>query len=145
MSAHSPSHDLGARPSIDKERQRSLSIDDLQREIEEASVTIRRLQRELAKEQSRHAQTTEAYNKTVANMVEVVQENLLLNNELDRLKQASKRSVDAPSIAWTFTPTPSEARAIRKAMARLHHPDVGGDEQRMKAWNTLLDRFENPE
>jgi hypothetical protein len=31
--------------------------------------------------------------------------------------------------------------AIRKAMARLHHPDVGGDPERMKAWNAALDRI----
>jgi hypothetical protein len=32
-----------------------------------------------------------------------------------------------------------EVNAIRKAMARLHHPDVGGDPERMKAWNAALD------
>jgi hypothetical protein len=35
-----------------------------------------------------------------------------------------------------------ESAAIRKAMARLHHPDVGGNVERMKAWNALLDRLE---
>jgi hypothetical protein len=27
-------------------------------------------------------------------------------------------------------------------MARLHHPDVGGDAERMKAWNAVLDPLE---
>jgi hypothetical protein len=36
---------------------------------------------------------------------------------------------------------PADTRAIRKAMARLHHPDVGGNPDRMKAWNATLDRM----
>ena len=35
-----------------------------------------------------------------------------------------------------------EVSAIRKAMARLHHPDVGGDPERMKLWNAILDPLE---
>jgi hypothetical protein len=27
-------------------------------------------------------------------------------------------------------------------VARLHHPDAGGDGERLKAWNTLLDALE---
>ncbi len=126
------------------ERSESRLIAELQREVEEARAAIRRLTRELNKEQARHAQTTEAYNKTVANMVEIAQENTLLSNELERLKQARYREQHG-TISLPLVPTPSEARVIRKAVARLHHPDVGGDEQRMKAWNTLLDRFETPE
>ena len=34
-----------------------------------------------------------------------------------------------------------EINAIRKAVARLHHPDLGGDPERMKAWNAALDRI----
>ncbi len=102
--------------------------------------TLRRLTRELNKEQARHAQTTDAYNKTVANMVAIVQENLTISNELERLKR-QRREAEYHS-GLTITPMPHEARAIRKAMARLHHPDVGGDEQRMKAWNVVLDKFE---
>ena len=136
--------DFDVRFSSDDEQAESTVITALQREVEEARATIRRLTRELNKEQARHAQTTEAYNKTVANMVEIAQENTLLSNELERLKQARNREQHG-SISLPLIPTPSEARVIRKAVARLHHPDVGGDEQRMKAWNTLLDRFENPD
>ena len=39
----------------------------------------------------------------------------------------------------TLELTPAEVSAIRKAMARLHHPDTGGDVERMKIWNATLD------
>jgi hypothetical protein len=42
----------------------------------------------------------------------------------------------------TIDLTPAEVGAIRKAMARLHHPDTGGDAERMKAWNAALDPLE---
>ena len=38
---------------------------------------------------------------------------------------------------------PAEVGAIRKAMARLHHPDTGGDAERMKAWNAALDPLDS--
>ncbi len=142
MASRSTSHNSGIRLPADEEQPHTYTLADLQREIEEARAAIRRLTRELTKEQARHAQTTEAYNKTVANMVEIAQENTLLANELERLKHAKRRESD-DSVHLPLVPTPIEARAIRKAMARLHHPDVGGDEQRMKAWNALLDRFED--
>ena len=37
---------------------------------------------------------------------------------------------------------PIEISAIRKAMARLHHPDTGGDSERLKSWNAALDALE---
>lgn len=117
------------------------TIEELQRALDEAQGVVRRLRRELGKEQARHAQTTDAYNKTVANMVTIVQENLTLSNELERLKRQNRQA--EYSYGLTITPLPHEARAIRKAMARLHHPDVGGDEQRMKAWNVVLDKFDD--
>ncbi len=143
MASRTTAHNSGIRLPADEEQPHTYTLADLQREIEEARATIRRLTRELIKEQARHAQTTEAYNKTVANMVEIAQENTLLTHELERLKQTKRREADDSSLL-PLTPTAIEARAIRKAMARLHHPDVGGDEQRMKAWNQILDRFENP-
>jgi hypothetical protein len=104
---------------------------------------VRRLTRELGKEQARHAQTTDAYNKTVANMLSIVQENLTLGNELERLKRQQRYAEYTSGLQ--IEPMPHEARAIRKAMARLHHPDLGGNEQRMKAWNVVLDKFEHGE
>ncbi|HEX6287847.1 MAG TPA: hypothetical protein VFZ66_01585 [Herpetosiphonaceae bacterium] len=118
-------------------------MSELQRQLAEAQTTIRRLTRELAKEQARHAETSEAYTKTVRNMVEIARENAVLTHELERLKRSARV---APSINLSFLDldiTSHEAKAIRKAMARLHHPDVGGDEQRMKIWNALLDRLDD--
>ena len=40
--------------------------------------------------------------------------------------------------------TGDEINAIRRAMARIHHPDRGGDIDRMKLWNKLLDSLEKP-
>jgi ATP/maltotriose-dependent transcriptional regulator MalT len=126
----------------EQERVRLRTLSELQRQLDEAQATIRRLTRELAKEQARHAQTTEAYTKTVSNMVEVARENALLSHELERLKR-NARSEQAQTVrALPFDVTPAEANVIRKAMARLHHPDVGGDEQRMKVWNALLDQLD---
>lgn len=129
----------------DQEHPRSRAMNDLQRQLEEALATIRRLTRELSKEQARHAETTQAYNKTVSNMVAVARENALLSYELERLKRSS-RSVPMGEVeGLPFAISADEAKAIRKAIARLHHPDVGGDEQRMKLWNAVLDRLDEGE
>ncbi len=141
MSSRFPFHNIDA--GFLDESTRPRTNEELQRDLEEARNTVRRLTRELGKEQARHAQTTDAYNKTVANMLSIVQENLLLSNELERLKRQQREITYHSGLA--ITPLPHEARLIRKAMARLHHPDVGGDEQRMKAWNVILDKFENGE
>ena len=139
MTSRFPYHNSEAGFSDEPGRQRT--IDELQRELEEARSAVRRLTRELGKEQARHAQTTDAYNKTVANMVAIVQENLALSSELERLKRQQREA--SFTYGLSIIPLPQEARLIRKAMARLHHPDIGGDEQRMKAWNIVLDKFEN--
>lgn len=146
MASPPPSHKVGPRRScVEEEAGSARTLEDLQRELDEARATIRRLTRELAKERARHAETSEAYNKTVSNMVAIARENTLLENELARLKR-HLRHQETPSVTLLgLELTPSEARAIRKAMARLHHPDVGGDERRMKAWNAALDRIADAE
>lgn len=146
MSSHPPSRDPSSPPRLaEQELPRSQTVGELQRQIVEAQTTIRRLNRELAKEQARHAETTEAYTKTVRNMVEIARENAILSHELERLRRAS-RPVQAISLSQLdLDITPNEAKAIRKAMARLHHPDVGGNELRMKVWNALLDRLDDGE
>jgi|GEM_PF-1448689 len=143
MSSQPPSRDPNAPSRMaEQDSARGRTMSELQRQLEEAQHTIRRLTRELAKEQARHAQTSEAYSKTVTNMVEVARENALLTHELERLKRSTRSSsLDMPNIAGIDL-KPSEVKAIRKAMARLHHPDVGGDEQRMKVWNSMLDQLE---
>lgn len=145
MSSQSPLRDA---PPVypDAEPGRSRAVSELQRQLEDAEATIRRLKRELCKEQARHAETSEAYTKTVTNMVTVARENAILSHELERLKRSAKSS--GALLGGAGLPidlTPAEAGVIRKAMARLHHPDVGGDEQRMKRWNVVLDCYETGE
>ncbi len=128
----------------EQEQMRSRTISDLQRQLDEARNELRRVARELRKEQARHAETTEAYSKTVNNMVEISRENALLSYELERLRRATPRSARPRAIELHgIDITASEAKVIRKAMARLHHPDVGGDEQRMKVWNAVLDQLDD--
>lgn len=145
MSSHPPSGDPSSPRLTEQELPRSQTVGELQRQIVEAQTTIRRLNRELAKEQARHAETTEAYTKTVRNMVEIARENAILTHELERLRRSSRPAQTISLSYLDLDITPNEAKAIRKAMARLHHPDVGGDEQRMKVWNALLDRLDDGE
>jgi post-segregation antitoxin (ccd killing protein) len=114
----------------------------LQKELDEAHKTIRSLLRQLSKEQARHAETARAYNLTVANLVEATRQNALLEHERDSWK-ARAEGQGAPFTLGDLTLTPEEVSAIRKAMARLHHPDTGGDVERMKQWNAALDPLED--
>jgi chromosome segregation ATPase len=122
----------------------------LQKELEEAHKTIHTLLRQLSKEQGRHAETARAYNKTVANLSEIARQNTRLERELDAVERerdmwkARAEGVPTPITigGLTLDLTADEVSAIRKAMARLHHPDVGGDPERMKAWNAALDPLE---
>jgi hypothetical protein len=115
----------------------------LQKELNEAHKTIRSLLRQLSKEQARHAETARAYNLTVANLVEASRQNALLEHERDTWRaRVEGRPAPFTLGASTLTLTPEEVSAIRKAMARLHHPDTGGDSERMKVWNAALDPLE---
>lgn len=144
MSSQFPPRDPSASPwKSDPEQSRSSTMSELQRQLDEAQASIRRLTRELAKEQARHAETTEAYTKTVTNMVSVARENALLSHEIERLKRMARPSQSFDLGGLPLDVTPTEAKVIRKAMARLHHPDVGGDEQRMKVWNAVLDQLDD--
>ncbi|MBK9710173.1 MAG: hypothetical protein IPO81_02380 [Kouleothrix sp.] len=119
--------------------------DLLQHELDEAHKTIHQLLRQMRKEQARYSEINRAYNKTVANLMETTRENAALERERDMWRARAERvAVPAPfSIGGlTLDLTPDEVSAIRKAMARLHHPDAGGDAERMKAWNAALDPLE---
>jgi hypothetical protein len=112
----------------------------LQRELAEAHATIRRLLRQISKEQSSYDEIARAYNKTVANLMEITRENALLEHERDMWKSRADGAAAPISLGGlTLDLTPAEVSAIRKAIARLHHPDAGGDVERMKAWNAALD------
>jgi chromosome segregation ATPase len=115
----------------------------LQRELDEAHKTIRSLLRQIDKEQARYQEIARAYNLTVANLVTITHENSALERERD-MWRARAQSVPVPFQLGsdTLTLTPAEVSAIRKAIARLHHPDTGGDSERLKAWNAALDTLE---
>src|SRR3712207_1550002 len=115
----------------------------LENDLAEAQAQVRRLTRELKKHQQRLAETAEAYNKTVANLVRTVHENNVLRYECERLKRLTPDEDDRPAPeVLGMAVTRMEVAAIRKAIARLQHPDVGGDAARMQAWNVALDRVE---
>ncbi|HEU5102748.1 MAG TPA: hypothetical protein VFU22_27190 [Roseiflexaceae bacterium] len=116
----------------------------LQHELEEAHKTIRGLLRQIDKAQSRYDEIARAYNKTVANLMEITRENALLEHERD-MWQARAEGIVPPLNVGSGLPelTAAEVSAIRKAMARLHHPDTGGDAERMKAWNAALDPLDS--
>lgn len=147
MASQPTSSDPTAKPWMtEQENMRTRTMGELQRQLDEAQAELRRVSRELRKEQVRHAETAEAYTKTVTNMMSISRENALLSHELDRLRRVTPRPTRARSVDFHgIDLTPGEARAIRKAMARLHHPDVGGDEQRMKVWNAILDELDESE
>jgi len=115
----------------------------LQRELDEAHKTIRSLLRQIDKEQARYQEIARAYNLTVANLVTITHENSALERERD-MWRARAQSMPVPFQfgSGTLTLTPAEVSAIRKAIARLHHPDTGGDSERLKAWNAALDTLE---
>jgi post-segregation antitoxin (ccd killing protein) len=116
---------------------------ELQRELAAAGQTIRDLQRQVVKDQGRYAELARAYQMTVANLVKTTGECALLERDRDMWRQrAEARSTATIFDAESVVLSSAEIAAIRKAMARLHHPDTGGDEARMIAWNTLLDNLE---
>lgn len=119
-------------------------LGELERELAEARVAIKTLTRQLRKADERHAEVEQAYAKTVANLVQTTQENMVLRHECERLRhRVAHHEAHPPSSAsvafGNLHLSPAEVAAVRKAMARLHHPDVGGDVTRMQAWNVALD------
>jgi hypothetical protein len=116
----------------------------LRQELEEAHKTIKLLMRQLEKEQQRYRETTRAYKLTVANQSEISRENAALAAERDQWRaRAENRSqiVVGPNIPFPAL-TLGEIGALRKALTRLYTPESGGDPERMKLWNALLDPLE---
>ncbi len=126
----------------------------LREELREAHKMNRNLFRQLKKAQQATEEALRAHAKMVETLTETMRENAILIFERDRWKnRAEKRTEhtspneDYPTPDTDFLPdigkiTIAEARVIRKAIARLHHPDSGGNTKRMQAWNALLDRIE---
>jgi hypothetical protein len=114
----------------------------LQQELSEAHQTIRQLLRQIEKEQERYTEIARAYKLTVDNLVEVTRQ----NHEIERERDSHRARVEAVSVIrlgdGALTLTSDEISAMRRAMARLHHPDTGGDARRMQLWNAALDALE---
>src|SRR3954447_21888205 len=99
-------------------------METLEHDLAEAQNELRRLQRELKKHQQRLSETAEAYNKTVSNLVRTVHENTVLRYEYERLKQRMPDPEETPGpLVLGLNLTRIEVAAIRKAIARVHHPD----------------------
>jgi chromosome segregation ATPase len=125
----------------------------LRRELDEAQQLMRGLRRQLDKALLSATEAQRAHAKMVATLTETMRENTTLTHERDLWKTRAQRleagltadfEVERPAINITALAgqiSEDEVNAIRKAMARLHHPDVGGDPERMKAWNAALDRI----
>jgi hypothetical protein len=128
--------------------------DLLRRELAEAHLENRHLRRQLEKSLAAVTEAQRAHTKMVATLTETMRENTVLTNDRDMWRNRATRleaglSADPPGDQ--FPPidigglagqiSDDEVNAIRKAMARLHHPDVGGNPDRMKAWNAALDRI----
>ncbi|MFN8567786.1 MAG: hypothetical protein U0Z44_09775 [Kouleothrix sp.] len=81
-----------------------------------------------AKEQARWSEVVRAYNKTVASLMEITRENAAIEHDRDLWKARAEGAAVPFNIGgMSIELTPAEVGAIRKAMARLHHPDAGGD------------------
>lgn len=125
----------------------------LQRELSEVHAQNRTLRRQLEKAIAAVAEAQRAHTKMVATLSETMRENMILTNDRDMWRNRAQRldaglaveSVDPLSVldmrSLANNISEDEINAIRKAMARLHHPDVGGNSERMKAWNAALDRL----
>jgi hypothetical protein len=126
----------------------------LRRELAEAHVENRSLRRQLEKTLTAVTEAQRAHAKMVATLTETMRENTLLTNDRDMWRHRATRleaglsadppgdqlpPIDISGLAGQISD--DEVNAIRKAMARLHHPDVGGNPDRMKAWNAALDRI----
>lgn len=138
-------------PTIEGFTQREYEL--LRRELAEAQALSRGLRRQLEKALQSANEAQRAHAKMVATLTETMRENTTLSHELETWRARAQRLeaglgptpgapgpvIDISALAGHISE--DEVNAIRKAMARLHHPDVGGDPERMKAWNAALDRI----
>lgn len=137
-------------PTIEGFTQREYEL--LRRELAEAQALNRGLRRQLEKALAAANEAQRAHAKMVATLTETMRENTSLAHERDAWRARAQRlEAGTPGEAGSTQPidisglagqiSEDEINAIRKAMARLHHPDLGGDPERMKAWNAALDRI----
>ncbi len=128
--------------------------DLLRRDLAESHIETRSLRRQLDKSLAAVTEAQRAHTKMVVTLTETMRENTMLVHDRDMWRQRAMRleaglPVDLPNEhiltvdggELTGHLSDDEVNAIRKAMARLHHPDVGGNPDRMKVWNAALDRL----
>ncbi|GAB4194163.1 MAG: hypothetical protein OHK0022_09870 [Roseiflexaceae bacterium] len=121
----------------------ALDAQALQRDLDAANKTIRELRRQGEKAQARYEELLRAYRMTVENLVRTSGECASLEHERDHWRRVAEQRPNTTVFEnGRLALSAEEITAIRKAMARLHHPDTGGDAERMKAWNALLDALE---
>ena len=140
------------RPSYSPPPDREKEL--MRRELAELQTASRALRRQLDKALTALTEAQRAHSKMVETLTETVRETTVLTSERDSWRLRALRSegrltneygpppiqrIDVTALSSQLTE--DEVTAIRKAMARLHHPDVGGDPERMKAWNAALDRI----
>ncbi|NJN18511.1 MAG: hypothetical protein HC822_20770 [Oscillochloris sp.] len=119
------------------------SPEELQEVLRDAERTIRALERAAVKAEARYQELARAYAKTVENLTQANSSCSALEIERDMWRERAECRPTVASIsAGAMQLSSAEIAALRKAMARLHHPDVGGDAARMQAWNSLLDSLE---
>lgn len=139
-------------PTIEGFTQRDYEL--LRGELAEAQALTRTLRRQLDKALAAANEAQRAHAKMVSTLTETMRENHTLTHELEMWRARCQRleagdPEETPGIGGGVIDTSAlvgqlsedEINAIRKAMARLHHPDVGGNPDRMKAWNAALDRL----
>ncbi len=117
-------------------------LGELERQVAELTLALKRVNRDLRKAEEHHQETEQAYQKMVGNLVQTTQENLVLRHECQRLRQQARAEAPSspnPTVSFGIRLTPEEVAVVRKAIARLHHPDAGGDVSRMQEWNVALD------
>ncbi len=121
----------------------TMTMSELQRELTRARTTISALHQEITETTARHVELTRAYQLTVANLVKTTKACAALVHERERWRaQAEARPATASFTSELLILSSVEIAAMRKAMARLHHPDTGGNAERMKMWNAVLDALE---
>ncbi len=120
-----------------------LSDEALQEELAAARRAIRTLEREARKAEARYQELFRAYQMTVSNLVKATGTCTALEMERDMWRERAENAPTTASFAdGTIQLTAEEVAAIRRAMGRIHHPDVGGSAERMRAWNIVLDALE---
>jgi uncharacterized protein (DUF3084 family) len=110
------------------------------KDLEQARQTIAQLKQQIQKEQARYEEIASSYNQIVSQLVAITHNNLILEHERDAWQaQAQGNTTHFEIGTGALTLSNAEISAIRKAIARLHHPDRGGDSERLKQWNAALD------